>query len=148
MGKDAHIRDTSRESRNSIGQNNESSADFYSKWKSNNQKPSKRQHQQERTDSAKRPHVDNDRNSVHHQTNQAKRLNEQQKVSESSNKKPQSSLVITKSPHNKGSLKKGQSLKWPCVSQEGAREVVPIQNKFDEQKVTTNGSFLTCSISE
>ena len=57
MGKEALKRDTSRVSQNSQKQHQKSSVDFYNK--SNNQQTHKRQHNQERADSAKRPYVEN-----------------------------------------------------------------------------------------
>ena len=84
-GKDAHKRNTSRESQRP---HQESSMNFYNRWQNNNQQASKRQHNQERTNSAKRPHYENNSNSTTYHTTQAR---------ESTNKKFQSSLTITNS---------------------------------------------------
>ena len=63
-GNDSHKRDTSCESRNSQKQNQESSVEFYNTWKYQNNPQlssynnNKRSHNQERAETAKRPHVE------------------------------------------------------------------------------------------
>ena len=94
-GKDAHRRDTSRESRNSQNQNQESSVDFYNKWKSSNLQPNKLQHNQEKMAPAKRPHVENDKNirSSHSQTTLPKKVNCAPKISETSQRSTSTTIT-------------------------------------------------------
>ena len=101
MVKDAHKRETSRENRNSHNQDHGISSKFYNNWQAQNNRQSsgynnnKRSHNQERTEIAKRPHVESQSSNNRPALPQMKSTYDVSKVSELEKQKTKSSLVIT-----------------------------------------------------
>ena len=101
MGKDAHKRDTSRDSRNSYNQDQGISAKFYNNWQAQNNMQSsssnnnKRAHNQDRAQTAKRSHTEIQSNNNKPIPSHLKATHNANKVNEPENKKTKSSIVIT-----------------------------------------------------